>query len=160
MSNPIVKNLTQTNNQLNSEYLSFFEVLAQSISSIAPTASLAFVIPIVYATAGNGTWLTYIFALAAIVFVAINLKHFASRSASPGSLYSYIVNGLGPTAGFISGWALLLAYIITAGAVLSGFVNFANVLFQYAGINIPLVILGIIVLIHHGFTIDFEQLSL
>lgn len=197
MSNPIVKNLTQTNIQLNSEYLSFFEVLAQSIGSIAPTASLAFVIPIVYATAGNGTWLTYIFALVAIVFVAINLKHFASRSASPGSLYSYIVNGLGPTAGFVSGWALLLAYVITAGAVLSGFVNFANVLLQYVGINIPLVILGIIgafsawyvaykdiklssnltlileglsiisisilgiiVLIHHGFTIDFAQLSL
>ena len=197
MSNIKKNNSTQKDVELRSEYLSFFEVLAQSIGSIAPTASLAFVIPIVYATAGNGTWLTYIFALVAIVFVAINLKHFASRSASPGSLYTYIVNGLGPTAGFISGWALLLAYVITAGAVLSGFVNFANVLLQYVGINIPLVILGIvgalsawyvaykdiklsanltlileglsiisisilgiIVLIHNGFTIDFAQLSL
>ena len=197
MSNTVETNSIQKNIQLKSEYLSFFEVLAQSIGSIAPTASLAFVIPIVYATAGNGTWLTYIFALVAIVFVAANLNHFASRSASPGSLYTYIVNGLGPTAGFISGWALLLAYVLTTSAVLSGFVNFANVLFQYVGINIPLVIigivgavsawyvaykdiklsakltlilegislisisiLGIIVLIHNGFTIDFAQLTL
>lgn len=192
-----MSNIRKNNVELKSEYLSFFEVLAQSIGSIAPTASLAFVIPIVYATAGNGTWLTYIFALVAIVFVAINLKHFASRSASPGSLYTYIINGLGPTAGFLSGWALLLAYVLTTSAVLSGFVNFANVLFQYLGINIPLVIfgivgaviawyvaykdiklsskltlilegvslisisiLGIIVLIHNGFTIDFAQLTL
>jgi len=197
MSNITKNNSIQKDVELKSEYLSFFEVLAQSIGSIAPTASLAFVIPIVYATAGNGTWLTYIFALVAIVFVAINLKHFASRSASPGSLYTYIVNGLGPTAGFISGWALLLAYVLTTSAVLSGFVNFANVLLQYVGINIPLVILGIvgavgawyvaykdiklsskltlilegislisisilgiIVLIHNGFTIDFAQLTL
>jgi hypothetical protein len=55
MSNSVEKNPTQKNIQLKSEYLSFFEVLAQSIGSIAPTASLAFVIPIVYATAGNGT---------------------------------------------------------------------------------------------------------
>ncbi len=144
MSNIIEKNLMQKNAKLKSEYLSFFEVLAQSIGSIAPTASLAFVIPIVYATAGNGTWLAYIFALISIVLVAVNLKHFAARSASPGSLYTYIVNGLGPTAGFVSGWALLLAYVITASAVLSGFVNFINVLLQYIGINIPLVILGIV----------------
>ena len=197
MSNRVETNSIQKNIQLKSEYLSFFEVLAQSIGSIAPTASLAFVIPIVYATAGNGTWLTYIFALVAVVFVAANLNHFASRSASPGSLYTYIVNGLGPTAGFISGWALLIAYVLTTSAVLSGFVNFANVLFQYVGINIPLVIigivgavsawyvaykdiklsakltlilegislisisiLGIIVLIHNGFKIDFAQATL
>lgn len=197
MSSKVKSNSEQKNIELNKGYLSFFEVLGQSIGSIAPTASLAFVIPIVYATAGNGTWLAYVFALLAIVLVAVNLKHFASRSASPGSLYTYIVNGLGPTTGFISGWALLLAYMITAGAVLSGFVNFSNVLLQYIGINIPLIvlgiigalsawyvaykdiklsanltlileiisiisisILGIIVIVHNGFTIDFDQLSL
>lgn len=144
MSNIVEKNLTQKNIQLKSEYLSFFEVLAQSIGSIAPTASLAFVIPIVYAMAGNGTWLTYFFALIAVVFVSINLNHFASRSASPGSLYTYIVNGFGAASGFISGWALLLAYVLTTSAVLSGFINFADVFIQYLGINIPLVILGIV----------------
>lgn len=197
MGNIKINNSKRNSAELNSEYLSFYEVLAQSIGSIAPTASLAFVIPIVYATAGNGTWLAYIFALVAIVLVAVNLKHFTSRSASPGSLYTYIIKGLGPTAGFISGWALLLAYAITAGAVLSGFINFVNVLLKYIGINIPLIILGIIgaisawyvaykdiklsskltlilegisiisisilgiiVLVHKGFTIDFAQLTL
>lgn len=141
MSNIKESNLNQSRVGLKSEYLSFFEVLAQSIGCIAPTASLAFVIPLVYGNAGNGTWLAYTFALVAIVLVAVNLNHFASRSASPGSLYTYIIKGLGPTAGFLSGWALLLAYGLTTSAVLSGFINFANVLFQYVGINIPLILL-------------------
>jgi len=144
MSNIKGNNSKQNDVELKSEYLSFFEVLAQSIGSIAPTASLAFVIPLVYGTAGNGTWLAYTFAFVAVALVAVNLNHFASKSASPGSLYTYIVNGLGPTAGFISGWALLLAYAITTSAVLCGFINFSNVLLKSVGISIPLVILGIV----------------
>ena len=69
-----MSNIIKNNVELKSEYLSFFEVLAQSIGSIAPTASLAFVIPIVYATAGNGTWLTYIFALVVSTY-AIKSAH-------------------------------------------------------------------------------------
>ncbi|APM39046.1 APC family permease [Clostridium kluyveri] len=144
MSNIKKNNFEENKVGLKSEYLSFIEILAQSVGSIAPTASLAFVIPLVYGTAGNGTWLAYAFALIAILFVAINLNQFTSRSASSGSLYMYIVSGLGPTVGFISGWALLLAYGLTTSAVLSGFINFANVLLQYLGINIPLVALGIV----------------
>lgn len=144
MNNINENNLEQNESELRSEYLSFFEVLAQSIGSIAPTASLAFVIPLVYGTAGNGTWLVYTFAFVAVALVAVNINHFASKSASPGSLYTYIVNGLGPTAGFISGWALLFAYLITTSAVICGFINYANVLLKSIGISIPLVVLGLI----------------
>ena len=84
---------------LRENYLSFVEIIAQSIGSIAPTASLAFVIPLVYGSSGKGTWLVYLFALVAIILIATNLNTFTSRSASPGSLYTYIVIGLGPTIG-------------------------------------------------------------
>lgn len=137
-------NLVKAKGALRSEYLSFVEVLAQSIASIAPTASLVLVIPLVFGTAGNGTWLAYLFALVAIALVAINLNQFTSKSASAGSLYGYIVKGLGPEVGFISGWALIIAYTLTASAVLSGFVNYANVLLGYIGINAPGIILAII----------------
>src|ERR1035438_7626370 len=83
--------------------LSFPETLAQSIASIAPSATPALVIPLVFANAGNGTWLAYLFATASIALVAASLNHFARRSASPGSLYSYISSGLGPGTGQIAG---------------------------------------------------------
>ena len=129
---------------LRSEYLTPLEVLGQSIANIAPSATPALVIPLVFATAGNGTWLAYLFATIAIALVAANLNQFTRRSASPGSLYAYIAKGLGSNVGVIAGWALVLAYILTAGAVLTGFVNYANVLFEYGGITILPVLIAIV----------------
>jgi amino acid transporter len=124
--------------------LSPIEVLAQSIASIAPSATPALVIPLVFYYAGNGTWLSYLFATIAIVLVGANLNQYTRRSASPGSLYSFVVKGLGTGTGVISGWALVLAYLLTASAVLAGFINYANVLLSYAGITISPLIIGII----------------
>jgi amino acid transporter len=69
------------------------------------------------------------------VLVSININQFASRSASPGSLYSYIVKGLGPTAGVICGWSLVLAYLFTGMSVLCGFANFSSILIGHLGIH-------------------------
>ena len=114
------------------------------MANIAPSATPALVIPLVFATAGNGTWLAYLFATIAIALVAGNLNQFTKRSASPGSLYAYVAKGLGSNVGVIAGWALILAYILTASAVLCGFVNYANVLFEYAGIRLPSLLIAIV----------------
>lgn len=136
--------MTNKDSGLKKECLSITEVLAQSIATIAPSGSPALVIPLVFATAGNGTWLAYLFATIAIALVGINLNQFTKRSASPGSLYAYIAKGLGPNAGVISGWTLILTYILTASAVLCGFVNYADVLLKYAGIAIPSILLALV----------------
>ena len=125
-------------------YLSSIEVLAQSIASIAPSATPALVIPLVNGFAGNGTWLAYLFATIATILVAANLNQFTKRSASPGNLYAFIIKGLGTDIGVISGWALVLAYLLTASAVLCGFIDYANVLLAYAGITAPAILIGII----------------
>ena len=115
--------------------LSFGEVLAQSFAVIAPTTIPASNIGLIVALAGNGTWLSFLIGLIGLVFVSININQFASRSASPGSLYSYIVKGLGPTAGVICGWSLVLAYLFTGMAVLCGFANFSQTLIGHLGIH-------------------------
>ncbi|NEQ26724.1 MAG: APC family permease, partial [Microcoleus sp. SIO2G3] len=115
--------------------LSFWEVLAQSFAVIAPTTIPASNIGLIVALSGNGTWLSFLIGLLGLVFVSININHFASRSASPGSLYSYIVKGLGPTAGVICGWSLVLAYLFTGMSVLCGFANFSSILIGHLGIH-------------------------
>ena len=115
--------------------LSFGEVLAQSFAVIAPTTIPASNIGLIVALSGNGTWLSFLIGLVGLVFVSININHFASRSASPGSLYSYIVKGLGPTAGVICGWSLVLAYLFTGMSVLCGFANFSSILIGHLGIH-------------------------
>src|SRR6202050_4970467 len=106
---------------LRPQCLSYMEVLAQSIAVIAPSTVPAAILGLIFASAGAGTWLSFMRGMVGLVFVSFNINQFARRSASPGSLYTYIVRGLGPTAGVLGGWALLFAYMLTGISTLCGF---------------------------------------
>src|ERR1700740_698589 len=100
------------------EVLSPMETLAQSVSTIAPTATPAATIPLVCALAGNGTWLAYVLATVGILLVAWGVGRFARDSSSPGSLYSYAAMILPAWLSSIAAWSLLLAYVATASSVI------------------------------------------
>ena len=120
---------------LKKDCLSYGEVIAQSFAVIAPTTVPAAVMGLIYASSGTGTWLSILLGMIGLLFVGININQFARRSASPGSMYSYIVKGLGPTAGVLSGWGLLLAYLFTGMSTLCGFAIFSQKLLGYVGIH-------------------------
>ena len=121
--------------------LSSWEVLAQSVANIAPTATPTVVVPLVFAYAAGGSWAAYLFALVAISLVAVLINQFAKRSSSPGNLYTYVALGLGPTAAATIGWALFIAYVGTASAVTGGFANYVEVFAREAlgldGVFVP-----------------------
>jgi amino acid transporter len=125
----------QSINGLKRECLSYSEVIAQSISVIAPSTVPAAVLGLIFATSGNGTWLSFLIGMTGLVFVSFNINQFARRSASPGSLYTYIVKGLGPTAGVLSGWSMLLAYLFTGMSTLCGFAIFGQAFLGHIGIH-------------------------
>ena len=131
---------------LKKDTLSFWEVVAQSVANIAPSATPALIIPLVFASSGNGTWLAYAVATVAMLFMTAQINTFASRSASPGALYTFTSLGLGPHWGAISGWALFLAYVFTASATMAGFTNYSFVLLDAlfhirSGIGLGLVLM-------------------
>ena len=112
---------------------------------IAPSTVPAAVLGLVFARAGNATWLSFLLGMLGLVLVSQNINQFARRSASPGSLYSYIVQGLGPTAGVLGGWALLFGYTLTGMSTLCGFALIANVLLgQLLGVQLPIVALFLV----------------
>src|ERR1700682_1568125 len=110
---------------LRREVLSPMETLAQSVSTIAPTATPVATIPLVCALAGNGTWLAYVLATIAVLLVALCIARFARHSASPGSLYTYASMILPPWMSAAVAWSLLLAYVATGASVIGGFVSVA-----------------------------------
>jgi amino acid transporter len=112
--------------------LSPLETLSQSISAIAPTTTPALTVPLVFALAGNGTWLAYLLACGATLLMALCIARFAQTSASPGSLYKYATDSLPALGGRTAGWALLLAYTATGASVVGGFINYARVLIPAA----------------------------
>jgi amino acid transporter len=114
------------------------ETLAQSVSTMAPTCSAALTVPLVFATAGNGTWLAYLLATVCTLLVALCIARLARQSASPGSLYTYATNSLPPVLGSAAAWALLLAYVATGASVVGGFVHYANVVLrEFLGLTAP-----------------------
>ena len=113
---------------LHSGALGAVETLAQSISATAPSTSSSLTIPLVFALAGNGTWLVYLIATAAILLVGFSISRFARMSASPGSLYSYTAQTLTPACGAMAGWGLLLAYLATGASVAGGALYYVNLL--------------------------------
>lgn len=130
-----VSNTSLPNRGLKKNYLSFSEIVAQSIGTIAPSGTPGLVISVVFATAGNGTWLAYVFATIALLIVALQINVFATRVATPGALYVYAGLGLGPFLGVISGWSLLIGYVFTAAAVVNGTVYTSLAVFHSVGIT-------------------------
>lgn len=131
---------SQSHGDLRRNSLSFPATLAQSIANIAPTVTPAMSIPLVVANSGNGTWLIYLVATFGLLLVGLNVSTFARRFASAGSLYTYTAKSLGNTAGFLSGWAMLVAYLATAMATLLAFAMFGNQFLAPFGVQVPMVL--------------------
>ena len=94
----------------------FPALFAQSVAVISPTMTAVLIIPLAFASAGQGTWLAYAFGTVMLLFVVFCLNQFAKRSAFAGSMYAYTAKGLGPSAGVFSGWTLIWAYYFIAVA--------------------------------------------
>jgi amino acid transporter len=118
---------------LRTNVLGFPALFAQSVALISPTMTAVLIIPLAFASAGEGTWLAYAFGTVMLLFVVFCLNQFAKRSAFSGSMYAYTAKGLGPSAGVFSGWTLIWAYYFIAVAGMCGFAVFCAQLLSALG---------------------------
>ncbi len=107
--------------QLRHGALSLPETIGQSIANIAPTFTPALNITVVAGLAGVGCWLSYFIATIGCVFVGASVATLAKRHPEAGSYFVYIGRNFGPVTGALSGWAMILAYLTAAVAVVFGF---------------------------------------
>jgi amino acid transporter len=130
-----------SNSRLRPNCLNFFELLAQAVALISPTMTAALIIPVMYSNTADWSWLSYALGTVMLLFVAYNLNQFARRSTTSGSMYAYTARGLGVTAGAISGWALIWAYLGISMAGVTGFSIFADTLLGMIGLHVPFIAL-------------------
>jgi amino acid transporter len=131
--------------ELKANSLTFLEVLATSVALIGPSMTPILIAPFMYANAGNGTWLAYLFGGAMLIFVALNINQFARRSSAAGSMYGYVAENLGESAGAIAGWTLLWAYGFVAAAVLGAMGHFARLMLGGVGTHVPALAIVVVV---------------
>jgi len=76
---------------------------------------------LVFAGAGNGTWVSFVIALLALLCVGYCAAQFARRMNSAGSFYVWVSKALRPSLGHAAGWGLILGYLATGMATVYGF---------------------------------------
>lgn len=128
-------------NKLKPNCLNFIELLAQNIALISPTMTAALIVPLMFGTTGNISWLSYAVGTVMLLFVAFNLNQFAKRTTNSGSMYTYASSGLGFTGGALCGWCLVWAYLFIGLAGTTGFTIFAGKLLGMIHITAPPVLL-------------------
>ena len=121
--------------KLRANCLNFWELLAQAVALISPTMTAALIVPLMFGTTHNLSWMAYAFGTVMLLLVSLNINQFAKRSTSAGSMYAYTSRGLGPSMGAISGWCLIWAYQSIGIAGLTGFTVMGTNLLQMAGVN-------------------------
>jgi amino acid transporter len=145
--------------QLRSGCLNLWEVLAQSIAMLGPTMTPVLIVPLMYASAGNASWLAYAFGSLMLLAVALNIREFASRSSSTGSLYSFARRAFGARGSLLCGWALLWAYVFVGVAGLTGFAVFANTLAGLVGFH-PNPLATVLACLAVGFALAYRDIRL
>ncbi|MEB0000012.1 APC family permease [Cryobacterium sp. RTS3] len=88
----------------------FFDVLAQSVSAVAPSAAATTIPLLVAVVAGGATVWSLATAMLLAFLVATTINQFTRRIAAAGSIYTFVSRGLGTTAAFVAGVGLLVGY--------------------------------------------------
>lgn len=136
MTDVTVERGTNEAGQLRHGALSLPETIGQSIANIAPTLTPALNITVVAGLAGVQSWLSYLIATVACVFVGASISTLAKRHPEAGSYFVYIGRNFGPVAGALAGWSMILAYLTTAVAVVFGFPLFLGNFLAVFGVTL------------------------
>ena len=99
---------------------------------------MAFVPQIVAQYSGAAVPFVYLLTVIGAVCVAYAISVFARKFTSAGSFFTFNAKGLGSEVGFISGWLLLLGYVMffPQNTLAFGY-TFSSIMAEHAGIHIP-----------------------
>jgi putrescine importer len=91
--------------------LSRKDLIVYGLAILTPTAAYPVFGVIQQASNGHAA-LSYIAAMAAMLFTAVSYGRMATAFPLAGSTYSFSSQGLHPIAGFLAGWGMLLDYVL------------------------------------------------
>ena len=98
-------------NQPRKRVLSVWDLIIYGIVLIQPIAPVG-IFGIVVVNSRGHVVLTILIAMVAMMLTAMSYGRMAARYPSAGSAYTYVGRTFGPYAGFLTGWAMFLDYLI------------------------------------------------
>jgi amino acid transporter len=104
--------------KLASNAIGLWDVLFQSITSMAPAAAIAASIPLGAAFAAGALPLAVLIAFIGILFTAWAIGQLATHLPAAGSVATYTAKGLHPSIGFLVGWGYAAVEVLIVPLVM------------------------------------------
>src|SRR6516164_6466253 len=114
--------------------LRFFETTSVSVGVMAPTLAMSVTGVAAAATLGRAAPLAFAVAALGVGLVAYGFVRLAGEFSHAGSVYAFVGNTLGPRAGFLAGWALLLTYLVFPPVSIMGAATFGRAFLETTGL--------------------------
>ncbi|MCU1557708.1 MAG: Amino acid/polyamine/organocation transporter superfamily [Microbacteriaceae bacterium] len=100
--------------------------IALSAAAMAPVLAIVLNAPAAAGAAGAAMPLSFLIAFIACALVGNTVVQFARKLPSAGSFYTFNSKGLGPLAGFFTGWLFWIGYAILAPGLMTAFGAFVH----------------------------------
>lgn len=113
-------------NRLEKGVLRVPNAITLSAAAMAPVLAVVLNAPAAVGAAGAALPLSFLLAFAAAALVGNTVVQFARRLPSAGSFYTFNAQGLGPAAGFFTGWFFWIGYAILEPGLCSAFGAFVE----------------------------------
>jgi amino acid transporter len=106
------------------------DAVAQSVALLSLAIGVAFAASATAGDAGAAAPLTYLIAAVAALCLASVIVRLSRRFATVGGVYTYVAKGLGPEAGFLSGWIYGAGFAVGISFVLAIASTFLSTVFK------------------------------
>ena len=130
-----------------SHKINTLEAFALSLATMAPTGSMAGNTGPGAKFAGINLPISFLVAAIAMLLVACGFYEMSKRIAADGSVYAYNRESLGEHWGFVSGWIIVLGYLMFTVAMTSLSGTYASLILKNLGFRISPVWLGFVLLL-------------
>jgi amino acid transporter len=100
--------------------------IALSAAAMAPVVAVVLNAPAAVPAAGAAIPLSFVLAFIAAALVGNTVVQFARQVPTAGSFYTFNSRGLGPTAGFFTGWLFWIGYAMLAPGLFTAFGAFCH----------------------------------
>ena len=113
--------MSDSRQQLRQGVLTVPNAVALSAAAMAPVLAVVLNAPAAVPAAGAALPLSFALAFVAAAFVGNTVVQFSRQFSTAGSFYTFNSKGLGPAAGFYTGWLFWMGYAMLAPGLFSAF---------------------------------------
>ncbi|MBU4437934.1 MAG: APC family permease, partial [Firmicutes bacterium] len=132
--------------QLKKDSLNVFQTIALSVAIMGPSASIAITAGMIGSQAGSSVPLVFLVSLLIVGCVAVSIVKLNQTFPSAGSVYYFVEKTLGRRAGFISGWLIVLAYLVLSVSCIMVSCAYLQILLSIFGVGIHWLFIGLLLM--------------